>query len=74
MVALAWLLHQAPNVVPIPGMEKMEYLTENIKATRLQLSAQDLAELDSLPPAFGSRHRPDQASERFDTTLSAGEK
>jgi aryl-alcohol dehydrogenase-like predicted oxidoreductase len=56
VVALAWLLARSPNVVPIPGMEKLQFLDENVKATWLELSPQDLAELDALPPAFGDRY------------------
>lgn len=56
VVALAWLLHQGPNVVPIPGMEKLQFLEENIRAATLSLTARDLAELDALPPALGNRY------------------
>ncbi|NKQ56104.1 aldo/keto reductase [Amycolatopsis sp. K13G38] len=54
VIALAWLLHQAGHIVPIPGMEKMAYLEENVKAARLTLSAAELEDLDTLPPAFGA--------------------
>ncbi|MGI4811818.1 MAG: aldo/keto reductase [Janthinobacterium lividum] len=53
-VALAWLLHQGEHVVPIPGMIKHRYLDDNVRATTLALSRQEMAELDALPPAFGS--------------------
>ncbi|NKQ56133.1 aldo/keto reductase [Amycolatopsis sp. K13G38] len=62
VIALAWLLSQAENVIPIPGMEKMAYLTENIKAAALNLTAEELRDLDTLPPAFGSRLQADLAS------------
>jgi len=56
VVALAWLLARAPNVVPIPGMEKLQFLQDNVQATWLELSADELAALDALPPAMGERY------------------
>ena len=41
-VALAWLLAQKPWIVPIPGMDKIEYLDDNIKSVDLFLTAADL--------------------------------
>ena len=55
-VSLAWVLAQGEHIVPIPGMEKLAYLEENLGATELELTAQDLAELDALPPATGARY------------------
>jgi aryl-alcohol dehydrogenase-like predicted oxidoreductase len=50
-VALAWLLHQGPDVVPIPGTKRRRYLEENIAAASLSLSAQELQQLsDALAP------------------------
>jgi aryl-alcohol dehydrogenase-like predicted oxidoreductase len=45
-VALAWLLAQQPWIVPIPGTRRLERLDENLGAVDLQLTAEDLAELD----------------------------
>lgn len=45
-IALAWSLAQKPFIVPIPGMDKLEYLTENLKATDLELTANDLKSID----------------------------
>ena len=45
-LALAWLLHQAPNVIPIPGTTSPEHLVENAAARDVRLSAEDLAALD----------------------------
>jgi aryl-alcohol dehydrogenase-like predicted oxidoreductase len=45
-VALAWLLAQKPWIVPIPGTTKLNRLEENLGAASLQLSAEDLRELD----------------------------
>ena len=45
-VALAWLLAQQPWIVPIPGTRRLERLDENLGAADLELTAEDLAELD----------------------------
>ena len=45
-IALAWLLAQGPDIVPIPGTKRLVYLQENAAAERLKLSAEDLAALD----------------------------
>ncbi|KAF1055244.1 MAG: Aldo-keto reductase IolS [Stenotrophomonas maltophilia] len=44
-VALAWLLAQAPWIVPIPGTTKLHRLQENLGALQLQLGADDLAQI-----------------------------
>lgn len=46
-IALAWLLAQRPWIVPIPGTRRIERLDENLGAAEVQLSAEDLAELDA---------------------------
>ncbi len=46
-VALAWLLAQKPWIAPIPGTRRLERLEENLAATELQLTSEDLGELDS---------------------------
>jgi aryl-alcohol dehydrogenase-like predicted oxidoreductase len=45
-IALAWLLAQKPWIVPIPGTTKTHRLEENIGAVNIELSAEDLRELD----------------------------
>jgi aryl-alcohol dehydrogenase-like predicted oxidoreductase len=55
-VALAWLLAQGEHVVPIPGTKKRVRLVENAAAAELELTPEDLAELDGLPEAVGSRY------------------
>jgi aryl-alcohol dehydrogenase-like predicted oxidoreductase len=45
-VALAWLLAQKPWIVPIPGTRSVARLTENVAAADLELSTDDLAEID----------------------------
>ena len=47
-VALAWLLQRSPNTLLIPGTSSLEHLGENLKAATLQLSAEVLADLDSI--------------------------
>ena len=46
-VALAWVLAQKPWIVPIPGTTKLHRLRENLGAVSLQLTPDDLRELES---------------------------
>ena len=48
---LAWLLQRAPNVLPIPGTSKVAHLEENVAAARIQLSAEDWAEVETAAKA-----------------------
>ena len=50
-VALAWLLQRSPNILLIPGTSSVAHLRENIAGAGLQLSDEDLAELDSIGAA-----------------------
>ena len=50
-VALAWLLHRSPNILLIPGTSSVEHLHENLAAADLTLSADVLAELDTIGKA-----------------------
>ena len=45
-IALAWLLAQQPWIVPIPGTTKRHRLEENVGAVDIQLTADDLSEID----------------------------
>ena len=47
-VALAWLLHRAPNILLIPGTSSVEHLHENLAAAELTLSADVLTKLDGI--------------------------
>ncbi len=47
-VALAWLLHRAPNILLIPGTSSIHHLRENLEAATLQLSPETIAELDAI--------------------------
>ena len=55
-VALAWVLAQGEHVIAIPGTRRIPYLEENAAAASLELSAEDLAELDALPAPEGERY------------------
>jgi aryl-alcohol dehydrogenase-like predicted oxidoreductase len=63
-LALAWVMAQGDDVVPIPGTKRRSYLEQNAQATELQLSADDLRRLDEIAPvgaAAGDRY-PDMSS------------
>jgi pyridoxine 4-dehydrogenase len=47
-VALAWLLHRAPNILLIPGTSSVEHLRENLEAASVELPAETIAVLDSI--------------------------
>ena len=49
-LALAWVLAQGNDVVPIPGTKKIKYLDENIAALDLELSQEDLSLIDAAAP------------------------
>jgi len=58
-VALAWLLAQKPWIVPIPGTTKLHRLEENIGAANVELSLEDLRELETAAsriPVQGARY------------------
>jgi pyridoxine 4-dehydrogenase len=47
-VALAWLLHRAPNILLIPGTSSIEHLRENLEAASMELPRETIAVLDSI--------------------------
>jgi aryl-alcohol dehydrogenase-like predicted oxidoreductase len=58
-LALAWLLHQGEDIVPIPGTKRVKYLEENVGALNVKLSAEDLRRIDAIAPkgvAAGTRY------------------
>jgi aryl-alcohol dehydrogenase-like predicted oxidoreductase len=56
-IALAWLLHQGRDIVPIPGTKRRTYLRENVAAASITLSPADLKYLnEQLPPVSGKRY------------------
>ena len=46
-IALAWLLHKGPDVVPIPGTKRRKYLEENLGAADVRLTSGEMAALDA---------------------------
>ena len=65
-VALACVLAQGDDVVPIPGTRRVRYLEENLAATGLTLTGTDLRELDSaFPPGVAAGERYDAAAAGF---------
>jgi len=58
-LALAWLLAQGEDIVPIPGTKRQKYLEENIAAVEINLTPEDLATINSIAPlgfASGDRY------------------
>lgn len=64
-VALAWLLAQKPWIVPIPGTTKLHRLEENIGATAVELTAEDLRDIEDAVSGVaveGDRYSPQHAA------------
>jgi aryl-alcohol dehydrogenase-like predicted oxidoreductase len=58
-LALAWLLHQGEDIVPIPGTKRRKYLEENAAAVEVTLTEEDLRRIDEVAPkgvAAGERY------------------
>jgi aryl-alcohol dehydrogenase-like predicted oxidoreductase len=58
-LALAWLLHQGDDIVPIPGTKRRKYLEENAAAAKVMLAEEDLRRIDEVAPkgvAAGERY------------------
>jgi aryl-alcohol dehydrogenase-like predicted oxidoreductase len=49
-LALAWLVAQGDDIIPIPGTKRRKYLEENVAALNLKLSANDLSEIEEVAP------------------------
>lgn len=67
-IALAWLLAQKPWIVPIPGTRKLERLEENIGAVTVELTSDDLREIESAASKItvqGARY-PEELERRID--------
>jgi aryl-alcohol dehydrogenase-like predicted oxidoreductase len=62
-LALAWVMAQGKDIVPIPGTKRREYLEQNAASISVQLSADDLQLIDEIaPPGFAAGMRyPEQA-------------
>jgi aryl-alcohol dehydrogenase-like predicted oxidoreductase len=68
-LALAWLLAQGDDIVPIPGTKRLKYLEENAAAASVKLTGEQLAELERTVPADavrGARYPDDQAYRSVD--------
>ncbi|KAF7313167.1 Aldo-ket-red domain-containing protein [Mycena kentingensis (nom. inval.)] len=71
-VALAWILAQGDDIIPIPGTKKIKYLNENIAAKTVSLSAEDIAavralavEADKAAEKAGPRYPPGMWEQMF---------
>jgi aryl-alcohol dehydrogenase-like predicted oxidoreductase len=69
-LALAWVLAQGEDIVPIPGTKRVRYLEENVGALDLELTPEDLRRLEEVFPhgaAAGPRY-PEQMMALLDST------
>jgi len=60
-LALAWVLAQGSDIIPIPGTKKAKYLDENLEAINFSLTREELARIEGiLPPGAtaGDRYPP----------------
>jgi aryl-alcohol dehydrogenase-like predicted oxidoreductase len=60
-IALAWVLAQGDDMVPIPGTKRRKYLEENVKSVGVKLTAEDIATLNAAAPigaTAGERYAP----------------
>ena len=58
-LALAWLLAQGEDIIPIPGTKRIPYLEENIEAVNIQLTSKDIKRINEIAPkgiAIGERY------------------
>jgi aryl-alcohol dehydrogenase-like predicted oxidoreductase len=56
-LALAWVLHRGPHIVPIPGTKRVSYLEENLAAAKVRLSDAEVQEIaQALPAPAGERY------------------
>lgn len=58
-LALAWILAQSENIIPIPGTKRIKYLEENAKAVDVNLSMEDVSNIQLLLkkyPNIGNRY------------------
>ena len=65
-LALAWLLHKAPHIVPIPGTTRLDHLQEDLGASTVKLSADAMARVEALinqRTVVGERYAPQATGE-----------
>jgi aryl-alcohol dehydrogenase-like predicted oxidoreductase len=70
-LAIAWLLHKAPHIIPIPGTTRVDHLHDDLGAADVQLSADAIARLEALIHSgnvVGSRYNP-QGNSEVDTEV-----
>jgi aryl-alcohol dehydrogenase-like predicted oxidoreductase len=70
-LALAWLLHKGPHIIPIPGTTSVEHLREDLAAADVQLSQPTIARLEALineDTVAGNRYS-DQSNREVDTEV-----
>ena len=70
-LALAWLLHKAPHIIPIPGTTRVDHLTEDLAAADVKLDAGLIARLESLineKTVAGNRYS-EQSNREVDTEV-----
>lgn len=51
---MAWLLAQGEDIVPIPGTKRRSYLEENVAATSVMLTSEELSRIDAVAPKGGA--------------------
>jgi aryl-alcohol dehydrogenase-like predicted oxidoreductase len=72
-LAIAWLLHKAPHIIPIPGTTSVAHLRDDLAAEQITLSPETLAALEDLineRTVSGSRYNA-QANSEVDTEVFA---
>jgi len=72
-LAIAWLLHKAPHIVPIPGTTSIEHLHDDLGAMDVKLNAQHMQQLEAMigqHNVVGNRYN-DQANSEVDTEVFA---
>ena len=61
-LALAWVLAQGDDIVPIPGTKRVKYLEENVGAVNIKLTSEDMKKINDTiltKPVAGERYRPE---------------
>lgn len=59
-LALAWVLAQGEDIIPIPGTKREKYLLENVEAVNIQISADEMNELNKLSDLVAGERYPDE--------------
>jgi aryl-alcohol dehydrogenase-like predicted oxidoreductase len=70
-LALAWLMHKAPHIIPIPGTTSVSHLTDDLGASDVKLNAELMAKLEALindKTVQGNRYSA-QANSEVDTEV-----